>query len=667
MTSKVLNLLLLGVVMLTALACSLSDDDAATPTVDVSGDIDQSALGKPLSAASTSILTVVVVNSSGTVIRTGTITGSTYTIEVNQGQDQYIELRFSDDTVFLSKFLSSTETDTTTAITAPVDTISHYLAKALKAADQNDLAGSWESILIATFGSVAAYSPSSTAATLIAIIQTENPSLASNLIQISIQIATTPITGSSDFTQIDNNFDSTVAEEQDTVTFSAPTLSAKAAPGVVYTFNPGATSSAGSLDSDGPYVVTVSAGAGSVAVDADNDLIKYIPDAADINSTVTLSVNAIGALGGSNLQSVSITVTDLEITGKDEYRLSTSGSGPYQVVAGPMIDGDYLYVVSNDDGVYTIEKYTLADFSVTAGDTSPSAEDVTVVASNWTLPEAFSDMIIKSDVAYVVDSNTGVVKYDLTATGTTGFSSVTETNFTASTLALAGTTLLAFNSQNQTFASLDTSSSSADVASAISDLWDETLTASDIGSFGNYFYVSGTNVSNVATVEFYNSSLAYVDSFTSDYTYDFIEDVSGLSDSLYGVSNATATVVALSFSGSEVIASTFSTSTAGTVADSNFEINGSTLITNNYTDTTYAFSLTSGNTATSTENNTSTVDLDFLVDLSTLIVNIPEGASTLDAAGDTSNTTHAFVPAKANTTSLTSSYYIKAYELTAED
>lgn len=655
MTSKIFRLLSLGVVLLTAIACSLSDDDATTATASISGSLNEtSANAKPRSAAGTSTNLVGKIEYTDGTTTSFSFTGTTlnFTATVVAGKTFVLTVYPSDDetTPYMSRYFDSLTSGTsltgddseinilTTEHAERIITLiggRSAFASTLLAAT---ITGHYSTITNLMFtNGVFSASASNLAAAFVTIIANKFANVA----------AFDPTNSASYFTAQDT------VDSTEVIEFETGTTTGTAAPGIVTAFSfPSATSTLGTS-----VAYTASVGDLDYEIDSTNNLVKFIASSDLVGSTVTLTVTASTGASVTATFTATITINELSISGEDLFTLNDT-SAPYSLKYGPVSDGTNFYVVADKDGTYTIEKFSLSDLS--SIDTSSGVQNLSA-SSTYAMARSFSDMIITGDTAYVVDSLSGVVKYDLTSTSATSFTSQTTTNFTASTLALAGTTLLAYNDTEDTFASLNTSSSSADVtAQSLSGTLDSN---DDIGSVGSYLYVSGT-VSGNYGYDFYNSSLALVDSFTSAYEYEFEQDASGLSSSFFGTSDSTSTVLAISFTDSSVVTTSYTTSLASSVLGIS-AINGSTLLTNSFTNTGKGYSMTSADNVTGAELNTQSsysVDYEsvFNVDEAyAMVINLPEG----EAVANT--TSRFFIPATEFTSSNTPTWFLKAYNMTS--
>ena len=246
MTSKVLSFLALGVVLLTAIACS-SSDSSSTATVNVSGSVDQTSTGssKPLSAATATGLTLVIVypdqSSSSTVSNgiTGTGTTLSYDADVVKGRNCFVEIRFSSGNVFMSRFLDSNDTELD--VSAPINAISTYVAAKVKEYISSNSGASYatayDNVLTGVFGSgYASLDLFGSFDSLIGNIDDSSVLDAINSIADAI-IALDP----DDTSAFESLIDAIATGSQGTVTFSSAPFSGtsqgEAAPGVLYGFD----------------------------------------------------------------------------------------------------------------------------------------------------------------------------------------------------------------------------------------------------------------------------------------------------------------------------------------------------------------------------------------------------------------------------------------------
>jgi len=663
MTSKIFRLLSLGVVLLTAIACSLSDDDATATTAAVSGSLDEDLGTLSKSSASTE-LEAFIEYTDGTVVEITINSDYSFSFNATAGVGFFLTFYSATDAgnnAYLSRYFGAlTAGSSTSGDNAVVNAVTSEHSERIKTlvgftagsalSDLTALSGFVTQVTDMMFGSGGTFSAtgSGLVASFISLINDK-------IALIAIFDPTNIGTYFTDIAAIDN--------ASETITFESGTTTGTAAVGVVTAFSfPQAESTL--TGENVSYTATV--GNLDVSVDSTNRLVKFIPSADLIGTTVTLTVTASSGRTSTGTFSATITVTDLSISGEDLFTLNDA-SAPYSLKYGPVSDGTNFYVVADKDGTYTIEKYAMSDLS--SIDTTSGVQNLSTT-STYAMARSFSDMIITGDVAYVVDSLSGIVKYDLTSTSTTSYTSTTA-NFTASTLALAGTTLLAYNSSEDTLASLDTSSSTATAETPT--LSGTTLDSrNDIGSVGNYFYISGSASGNYG-YDFYNSSFTLQSgSFTSAYDYEFEQDASGISTSFYGISNSTPTVIAVSFTNSTVVTESFTNSLAYSTFGIS-AINGSTLLTNSFSATGNGISLISSDNVTGTEQNTQDdypvldyVSLDTVEEAYAMVINLPEGEAVANTTSRFFSPVYGFTSTTAAAiSSSTPTWFLKSYNMTS--
>jgi len=652
--------------MMTAIACSLSDDDdptVTTATVTVGGSVDQSGSSKPRAAVTSSAnLTVVVVYPDQGTAGTGTITGTTtltYEADVVQGKNCFIEIRLAGSSnVYMSRFLSSEDTDVD--ISAPIDALSTYISSKVKAAitaGETNYTEAYDSVLTAIFGSSV---PSN--------LFLSFSSLRASITDASILDAIDSIADAIlafDIANPDAYFDILNAIETDgqgTVTFGSSPVSAqeKAAPGFVYGFK--ITAPEGILSTSTPYSMSISpAFAGDYSIDGTNAVAKIIPDAADVGTTFTITITANGALGATDSFTTDIEVGALKITGQGLLALKGSlDATSYQLEAGPEVSGDSFFVIAQKDGAHTIERYSVSSLS-SFGSNATIGFPTDGLAYTAIIPHDYSDALVYGSYVYVTDASSGTIKYDFSLAGVSTSQVIAPSTFTATELAKAGTKILAFNYETQALRAIDTSD---DEDSSTGITFEDGFTAFEVGSLGDYFYVGGTASGN-NVYQFYTQNFVQtVGAFTTPYDYEFVADQFS-STKAYGLASNTDVLVLSMTSASVGPVVTYNTSSlAGAVYANNPVANGSTVYAPQVsTSTILSYSLSSSDNITSTEGNeVSGMTTAISGDIANLVINLPEGA---DSDSTTIHNTGSFL-IPVYTSQNTNVWYLKAFELSAE-
>ncbi len=136
-----------------------------------------------------------------------------------------------------------------------------------------------------------------------------------------------------------------------------------------------------------------------------NKTLKWIPSQADVGKSYFYQLNAIGANGkiSTKPKVIEIVVKDLEIV-SDERKMI-----PNKPIYGPLIYGDYAYLVSSlsDNSNLNLEKYLLSDLATTAPDTM-------LDPISWTIPYSSEvhDMKIYNNIVYLATQSNTVLAYD---------------------------------------------------------------------------------------------------------------------------------------------------------------------------------------------------------------------------------------------------------------
>jgi energy-coupling factor transporter ATP-binding protein EcfA2 len=163
--------------------------------------------------------------------------------------------------------------------------------------------------------------------------------------------------------------------------------------------------------------------------------LKLIPSSEDLGETFEYQVSIKGANNAGPVStSLQFTVNSTEIIPKDRKRIFD------QPIAGPVLDDDYLYLVSTGDDGYFLDKYPLSEIQTDGGATFLSV-------SRWLLPSGFTDvrdMALGNDLVYLTGGYSGVLAFDK------NFSSINESEPTHSNNIMIGSDITIY--QEQVFA-----------------------------------------------------------------------------------------------------------------------------------------------------------------------------------------------------------------------
>lgn len=441
-----------------------------------------------------------------------------------------------------------------------------------------------------------------------------------------------------------------------------------AAPGIVFSFTiPPATTE---------DVLGISRYSGSFTTAPDGNwnlvgrTLNFVPSQSDINKTFTYTFVAHNANGKTVSKAISIPVKGMKITKNTRMKLlgsvNTANSGTYYPILGPVLAGDYFYLVARFSASgHRLEKYA------TSGINRPSTSDLSL-ASSWVLPTGNTpkDLAVGNNVAFLAYSNTsvGLIGYKTNATSSTpDYQSKT---MSGTELALHGSRI--YNMTSQIVMSNDLLlSSTPKTESTLTDKV-KSISANDIGSFSDYLYVASNS-----TATFYNMSsgspVALATDFTPQYTgFDILNnDYSRHAGSpLYAVSTMTSTKLTPGSDLSSAVALSFSSA-----LDSKLSVrasNGTMGYTANASTGVWGFSLRTTNFSTAaTDSTANNFSYKYTGELNSMIINRPEGISNGKSGA------YLYMPGQYTASvitentpvhkTMTGSWYIKAFDLEPVD
>lgn len=393
--------------------------------------------------------------------------------------------------------------------------------------------------------------------------------------------------------------------------------------------------------------------------------LKFIPSEGDVNKTFKYSLTIRAGNGQTASKEIDIPVKALSITHGKVFKLSDSNHPYYKPELGPILAGDYFYVVadiSGEEDRYALQKYNKSDLA--NGDTLSLADEKK-------LPLGLDPETIKiaGNYAYLATDMSGIQAVDLR--DLTKKLSVVAQSFTGTQLEIVNNKLYSMNNQYTIESrplisdSLNWPLSEPLPATTVSPSLGFTPTM--ISSYNDYLYLASWNTAAFIT------NGAKSTSFTA--TRHIFKDQSGLLGSpLYLQAAYTDTVKALTLNNVTLEATITSLSSARSYdaeyATSNSIVNGSYLYATDRMSGVKAYSLLAkANTTTMlTGTNPTSINVSHqnAGELMSMIVNRPEGFSGSPTRAGTS----LYVPAQKMSSGITyipevmtDSWYIKEYNL----
>ncbi len=699
-----------------AVACHQNNDDNGTA---ISGAVDLTTNpSKPRLAASVSGMTAVATDlDSGTTYQTTLSSSGAYTCKVITGVNLKIEIKKS-NTVILSRAFSSDDTAAAT-VSAKINVVTHVQAKmALKVkASGGSLSAAIKQVNKEIFGSetvseskmniagivnqafaarvlilaqvvnaVADTSPSTAVTTLLTTLSDtyDNTTVAAvgaaftsavNSITDSAVISAfasafegaknTGVVAATVFTTVSADLSSTVnaaiTAEKKAPTFGTATDSVRtAAPGVLfkYTFPTATTVDVLGISGYSGAFSTTPDGFSVTTADS-NRTVKFIPSEKDVGTTFTYTETVTGANGKTATSAISIVVKAVQMKGIASRQIgSVSGDSVYMPKLGPILSGDYAYLVSQySSSAYRLERYAKSDLNTNAS---------AALAPNrsWILPSdsgAPQSMMAGSDRAFIATANSGVLGYDTTAASSTP--DYSSSSFSATSLVLQGSSLFGIYNNTVKKANLNLSSVSTD--SNLSS-YSSANSATNMGAYGDYVYLASS-----MSVAFYNPSTSSFlsNSFKTntdinDIFWELGYDVSGTplymvtSNTAYAVTISAGTVMSSALALPSVASGLKGAVTNGTYL---YGPGGTSL------DSVYAISVkTTSNTAVATdEGGTFTMKYTNAGEAWPMIVNVPEGIAS-GKSGAYMYTTGQYTATgtiDSNSATTKSTWYIKSHRV----
>lgn len=711
MLKKFFALGLSAVVAAFSLACSLSDDETTTATTTVTGTITDSSLSSK-SAKTGDTLTATATELDTGETFTVTVSGRTYSSTLRPGLNVNIEVK-SGDTVILSRVLDK-ETLTGSTLTAEINsitTIQGEMIVALKAQGKSVLDARKEAN-VQIFGTETVLEANLGITAGLALIEKISPEFAAQVATYAHLVgtatnlsaikslrggfrATSRTAAQSGYRNVINNASATLidifASAQNganasgrvgaagfqTLTtnignsaFNASLIKSstlrpsfgtagsvlKAAPGVVFTHTfPAATTK------DALKTITYSGSFSSTIGGLSNlssRTLKFIPAQSDVGTTFTYTLTATGGNGKTTSTSISIAVTSVTITGVSKMLLSgssdSSNAGYYRPTLGPVLSGDYFYLVarfSSNGTNYRLEKYPVSSID------KPSSSDITRVGNGWVLPSAATptSLLVKSNIAYLTNSNTsvGLIGYDTTKSSSS--QDYSATSMTGTEVAILGSSVYSLNTTLNSVqkASLTLGSVSTDTALSSKA---SSFTATTIDSIGDYLYLA-----NSYTASFYSGSGFLANDFTSSSSFEIFNDSSLIANGpVYTVASMTTTQLTLG-------TSSYTTKTLSqNLSIQEALVNGTYAFVAPATTsgTIRGYSLVgSSNSATSaSEASTIIVNYTNASNLDPMIINKPEGIDT-GKSGAYLYTAGQYTGTGTAAAAMTGTWYIKAHKI----